>query len=285
MPSNDDVEVSRIRKFGPEEAEAFLKLNQKNRRVSHQWVHNLARYITNDEWIFDGTPIRVGMKDGKPTLLDGQHRCLAVVRAGKPIDTLVINGLSAESQKVMDTNKRRGFHDYLSTQGISDATSLSALVRFMLTLESNGFGPSLGERASRPMWSTPELWDRFEKDEEALREALRMGNHVRAGRLPVNKTAAAALWYKIQKLEDEEANNDAEDFFEKLTYGANIDENSPIISLRKQIYYSQDKKFRYHWYQYALLTKTWNAYREGRTIKFLAYRPGGKSPEKFPTPQ
>ncbi len=70
----------------PQEAARLLACNGHNRNVSEVLVERYARDMRCGAWKQNGEPILVA-RDG--TLLDGQHRLLAIQRAGRPQTLLV----------------------------------------------------------------------------------------------------------------------------------------------------------------------------------------------------
>jgi hypothetical protein len=79
--------------------------------------------------------------------------------------------------------------------------------------------------------------------------------------------------------------DDAAAFFGQIQTGENLSANSPVMALRKRL--ADDalaiRKLAIREYT-ALVFKAWNAYREGRNVRILSWRPGGAAPERYPTP-
>jgi hypothetical protein len=79
---------------------------------------------------------------------------------------------------------------------------------------------------------------------------------------------------------------DAEFFWDRVVDGVGLEKGSPILALRRFIERerrSSRQNIRAD-IAVALMIKTWNAYRHGKTIEVLAYRVGGANPERFPEP-
>lgn len=70
----------------PATAALFLETNECNRPVSDFLVEAYERDIRANKWEFNGDSLRF---DREGRMVEGQHRCLAIVRAGKPIKTLI----------------------------------------------------------------------------------------------------------------------------------------------------------------------------------------------------
>ena len=97
----------------PGEARQILEGNENNRRLNMATVDYYRRQIENGVWQINGESIKL---DDRGYLLDGQHRLLAIVKANKPVTTLVVRGLSSEAFKTIDAGKSRSMSDYLKIE-------------------------------------------------------------------------------------------------------------------------------------------------------------------------
>ena len=82
-------------------------------------------------WQFAADPIRF---DTEGNLLDGQHRlqALANCESGTKIRFLVVYGLEAESQLVMDQGRKRSAGQQLSMLGVPNSSNVASGVRIHL---------------------------------------------------------------------------------------------------------------------------------------------------------
>lgn len=92
----------------PEIAERYLAANQGNRNIRNSLVNKIARDIKNDLFVETHQGIAFD-EDG--TLIDGQHRLLAVIKAQKPIVIDVARNVPRSSGVNIDTGASRGFSD------------------------------------------------------------------------------------------------------------------------------------------------------------------------------
>lgn len=95
----------------PAIAHELLKHNVKNRKPKLGLVAKYTRAMTNGEWKVTHQGIAINC-DG--TLLDGQHRLLAVVASGVSVMMMVTRGVPSESQVAMDDHCPRSVSDALS---------------------------------------------------------------------------------------------------------------------------------------------------------------------------
>ena len=110
----------------PELAQRFLGNNDTNRPISQFNLNRLQDQIKRGQWRFNGEPIIV-FNDG--SLGDGQHRCLAVVQTGIPIQTMITYGIDKETFSTINSGKSRGAADVLAINGAKNTNILSAAAR------------------------------------------------------------------------------------------------------------------------------------------------------------
>lgn len=116
----------------PTEARAILEGNTRNRKANPRHIAKLALEMTNGTWAMDGTPIRIAV-DG--TLIDGQHRLLACIKADVPFTTLVMTDADIETMRIIDGGKSRSHQQQLQiADGIlPEATNIvKMLCRFSM---------------------------------------------------------------------------------------------------------------------------------------------------------
>jgi hypothetical protein len=98
----------RVINVTPEMAKSFLAFNYKgNRNLKPSWVKDLAGRIQRGEWRLTHQGI---LFDKNGNLVDGQHRCHAIVEAGVPVDMVVMSGAEEDAYKVLDQARCRPDH-------------------------------------------------------------------------------------------------------------------------------------------------------------------------------
>lgn len=100
----------------PTVAEKWLGQNHDNRNLRRPKVLTYARDMRNGEWTTSGQPIQF---DWNGNLIDGQHRCEAVIESGVTIRVLVVKGLDPKAKQVIDTGIKRSPADALKFAGYS----------------------------------------------------------------------------------------------------------------------------------------------------------------------
>ena len=125
---NDNVET-RWELIGPAEARKYLEKNTDNyRKPSSFNIVSYANDIQNGTWEINGETI---VFDEHGNLRNGQHRLLAIIKAGKPLITLVVHKLP--NTNLYDMGKKRAEIDYLKSIGFDTMSNLTVgTVNFMI---------------------------------------------------------------------------------------------------------------------------------------------------------
>lgn len=103
--------IAEVITITPADATSWLMCNTNNRPVRKRHVEFLAREILEGNWQVNGQAIIIAEDE---QVLDGQHRLFAIIEAGKPIQSLVVYGISEEAFKTIDTGAVRTGADALS---------------------------------------------------------------------------------------------------------------------------------------------------------------------------
>ena len=116
----------------PDLAARYLENQRQNRNVSNVHVASLATEILRNSFRVTHQGIAFD-KDGR--LADGQHRLLAIIRAGRPVKMLVFRGLTEEDIEAIDKGRKRNAADELRMfDRIESARNLAANLRVCVTL-------------------------------------------------------------------------------------------------------------------------------------------------------
>lgn len=256
----------------PEKAAALLgERNTSNRRMSATIVTKYARDMASGNWLQNGDPIRFAV-DG--TLLDGQHRLSAIVKAGVTLRVFVVWNLPRESQDTMDDGRKRTMANVLELDGHSTHSRTTASIVRRAYLYDRGFYSSAGsanpskQEMKEYLAANPTIWD-----SAAKAEAMRSGRGVRC---------AASTLGLAHFLFSRKSQVAADNFFDLLRTGAGLPEKHPVLVLRNRL--AVDGSTRVSTESTEVLVwfiKTWNAYRSGASMSIIRY----KSNESFPEPK
>lgn len=267
MAALETVEVT------PEMASTWLVKNTSNRTMKTAAVKRYAADMAAGEWTFNGETIKFG-EDG--VLLDGQNRLQACVEAGVSFRTVVVHGLTQDAQDTTDVGVRRGLADVLSLRGESNTRELASCLVSLWRYQTNPREMSQTRTPSVPtslalLESHPGI-----KASMSASEATKRLTGLRT-------SIGGTLRYIFDSIDAE----DAQAFWERLTSGAGLAEDSPILRLREVLIADRAEHTAKMSYArtWALVVKAWNMYREGKPCKRLQWSPGGANPEEMPIPQ
>jgi hypothetical protein len=278
----------------PELAAKLKAANTQNRKLSEQRVNTLVGVIERDGWEFDGNPLKQA-EDGR--FMDGSHRLEAVIRTGKPVETLLITGLPWSAMMTIDSGKVRTFNDYLRIMGVHDVANVGAGTRLLWDFRQGNLGArgnwadkliptnqqlyelyaqmeSLHELAEAGFGSSPHV-----KDTGNFTTALQVARKVRLrmkASIGVIMTAVMILSYIDPA--------DAKLFFDQLSLDAPVKPGDPAMAVTRYFNNKDRQKQIRGEFALAIIFKGWNRYRDGDSIQMLAFKPGGATRERYPVP-
>ena len=123
------IEVKAIN-LTPNIAKELLKSNyQKQRNISESRVNAYAQDMLSGSWVLNGETFAL---DQNGMLLNGQHRCTAVVKSGITIPAIFVTGLSTESFKTIDQGFLRSMAQILTIDGYKSSALLASLARTVI---------------------------------------------------------------------------------------------------------------------------------------------------------
>lgn len=133
----------------PEMAAEWLeKRNEGNRKIGRTVVKQYADAMAEGRWRLTHQSIAF---DDEGTLLDGQHRLAAVVRAGVTVSFTVQRGWGRETFAVLDTGYKRAAYHFVNSPNANTIAATAGIL-----------GGSLG------LWGPPNPWTK-RSTEETLR--------------------------------------------------------------------------------------------------------------------
>lgn len=232
----------------PDMAAAWLEHNPINRPLNPNGVAQWARAIAAGEWDLNGESIKF---DVHGRLLDGQHRLQAVVKTGIPIRTFVTRGLPPETQRTVDTGKKRTPGQVLSIEGIPNYNDVAAAARIALAWTA-------GVSIVTARFETYEIQD-FVAAHPDLAPVV--SEHRRG--YPLSKSVSGFCAWALLRVDADAASS----FLADLRSGANLCPGSPVLALRHRLatFGGQPRKLRTD-DQIACVFRAWNTWRRGARL-------------------
>lgn len=243
---------SQLMMIKPEQAAMWLAANTNNRPMQGSAVLRYATDMKAGNWQCNGETIKIAM-DG--TLLDGQHRLAAIVKAEMPIEMFVVQGLPLESFRTIDVGMRRSSAQILGLAGFQNTTSLASAARWVNILESG--------RSCSLKTTTPEIQDVIDRH-PLLTDYAKLHSKVKAKRL-----FPACCLAPVVLAAEKHGQTKVNAFLNAVLEGAGIMQEDPAYALRERFFSSTRGSRIEADVAVGLTIKCLNAHMEGRKIKLL----------------
>jgi len=263
-----------IKLITPNDAKKLLDANTMNRLPRRKCVDEYAREMALGLWNEEtGEAIKIAF-DG--TLLDGQQRLLALIKANVSLTFMIVSGLAKESFKVMDSGSKRTAGDVFYISGIDNAKNLAAgILRYNL-LKRGSIKLSDSPRYSI---SASELLTLYNTRKQFWDAAASMAEKwYNASQRILTTSEYIGLYSLLWDIN----NDDAFKFIDSLASGVDLEVNNPIKQLREKLIFSKiNPKFNLpNYYRTGMIYKAWNLFRKKGTVKFLKFT----DQDNFPIP-
>ena len=258
----------------PKVAEQMLQNNNNNRPVNEDNLAFIMKAMKDSNFQLTGEAIKFSSGG---TLLDGQHRLMAIVKSKVPCKMLVVRGLEEGVFKFLDTGRKRTAADVLHINGVSYSTNTAALINFVLLYKSgNARNFSSKNKRGGKQISNFDIAEFYEKNKESIDYSLQLA--VKSKCKLMSKSQLAGWHYILKGLSFHEA----DEFCSKFAEGANLAKTSPIFAIREKLMQDRINKLKMPiQMKYALFIKAWNAFRKGKSVSQLRW---DSQKEEFPKP-
>ncbi|MGB3302653.1 MAG: hypothetical protein WBA98_08185 [Gordonia sp. (in: high G+C Gram-positive bacteria)] len=244
----------------PAIASEYLGKNHGNRNKRPVSIASYVRDMRNGDWLQTGDAVRF---DTNGRMIDGQHRCEAIIESGVTCRTLVITGLDPQVRDVLDTNVRRSAIDALSFNGIGKHRAiLSAMARLDAAYQS-------GEMKSTTITSgkvtNSEVVAWVAEHPESI-DAAAWSSRIFRDLCASPTTVAYAIWKTMLVAPD-----DASEFWNSManfqTGGPGDPRHAAIRRLRND---AETGLRSASGRELFILFRAWNAYRDGETLQKIS---------------
>jgi hypothetical protein len=257
----------------PALAAEWLARNPRNRHLRYRIVDKYAADMSAGNWAAIGDPIR---RTADGDLLDGQHRLNAIIKADVPVWMLVIEGVDASTQAVMDTGTARLYSDQLRIQGKTHTTLLASTLRWAITWER---GDRMHSFSAAP--PTHKELERTQIDHPELEESAAFAA-VAAKRIRVPPSVFAIAHWLFSAIDKAEA----EWFLSRASDGTELSADHPAYAFRERVRRDRENNRKVsNPVHLALLIIAWNAYRDGRPLTKLQLPQAGLNNGNYPVPK
>ncbi len=254
----------------PQIARSYLGYNYRNRNQRDKGKREYSADMTQNNFDVNGDSVRFSrplakgeddrVPEGKPVLLDGQHRLEACILSGKPFVAYITYGLNPAVRRSIDKGIKRLFSDDLKMAGEVNVNVLASLI-------ARAYAYTHGDRhlTMKKIDMTNAQGLDFFAEHHELRRSAEIAVRVHHDFLNSDirqSVVGTAHWLFMQA--DETA---APEFFARLGDGLIDDRRHPIYLLRRRIITDKMKKDnstrkdKVHvpdWQLLCYLIRTWN---------------------------
>ncbi len=212
----------------PELAKEYLhKICPNNRKVSERAVVNFSNEIKLNRWKLNNDAICF---DTNGLMINGQHRCHAVVRAKKNIPAFVITDMPGESFIVMDTGKKRTGKDVLEIVGCKNARTVAGALRYLYLYINNNLSftqITAGMKRGGSCITNQDVLDTYNK----YPDIIKFINDAKLSRVILSPAIGLFCNYVFYKADE----TLAEIFMEGFYKGANLGNDNIVLVLRNRL--------------------------------------------------
>ncbi len=236
-------------------AAELLRRNESNRGIRPVKSAQYAADMRAGRWVFNGEPILVSTTG---ELNDGQHRMAAVVEANHPLAFLFVFGLSRASRVTVDQGAARTASDYLSMEGVPNASIQASIARVLIAYERNDRTALTGVGYV----TNGEVMKRVHADEDVAASAHFASVNAKATRAFASPAIIGFCHYILSEVSASEA----DEYMGQICRGEGLRAKDPAYTVRERLLSmeSRSREKRIH-----LIVRGWNAYRQGRKLTIV----------------
>ena len=249
--------IAEVVTITPAEATNWLRANEHNRPVRKNHVNFLAGEIKAGNWQLNGQAIVIADNE---QVLDGQHRLMAIIEAGTPIQSLVVYGITPEAFSTMDTGAVRSgsdalclhFHDH----PIGVVKAVATAVPWVKQLERGALRSGGGSRVS----NTEII--RYASEHQSLFERAATLMHYPKDNRPLSVGIGTALFEMFGRKNEGQADK----FFQDIFTGENL-ERTDVEYVLRQSFQKDAQRITAKYpttIKVRMTIKAWNWRRRGR---------------------
>jgi hypothetical protein len=255
---------SAVVKITPTMASKWLEKNiEHNRRVSVPKVQGYARNILENDWKLTGDSIKFS-KDGK--LIDGQHRLLAIVEAGAPMTSLVIENVEPEAIGVLDTGQTRSAAQALQIANlqVKNLTHIVASAQVVSAVERGKIVKSSDILGGQDRLSSIEIQKYVVEHLEEIDSAVKLAKTIPVTTLAIPASLVASAIILTRRVDEEWSN----DFFDRIRQNKTNGIGDPVNTLIQRAALEKGKgRTIFAGMGLYMLMRTWNADRANENFQ------------------
>ena len=243
-------------------ASLLLERNDgNNRNISKHNIESIKNDILSDRWLYNGESIVISATG---LLLDGQHRCDAVVQTRKTIQVTLSFGARDEARFTIDIGRPKSAANFLQGMGFTDCNNLAATIALILEYQKSQDIPKSYARATKTaiVQSASEL--------RGIQNSVDLVHGATAKGLG-SRSILAFCHYTFKRRAGAVA---ADEFITKLIDGDGLRKGDPIYHLRDRLLTMRGQIQQS--LRCGIIFRAWNHWRLNETVNKIV------APNKLP---
>lgn len=211
----------------PEWASRILEHNTHNRSVRHGMVRQIASDIVCGRWLLTPQTVSIAT-DGR--LIDGQHRLMAVVQAGEPVQMMLATDCPSECFAAIDTGQSRTPGDILKIEGVSNYTHVASIIKLVHLYETC---PGIVWVGNSGLLSKQQILDMYRADSDTWDAVTRIAaGFAKAPCVQISAVGAFLYLYRSPSAPSADDEWLSQDYLKLYSTGEMLSAGNPILALR-----------------------------------------------------
>lgn len=248
--------IARVVTLDSEMASELLDRAAANRDVRKSRIARYRADMVSDHWVLNGEPIIIS-NEGK--MIDGQHRCMAVMGTEAKADVLLVLGVEPEAMATMGQGVPRTAGDYLGIEGEPNARTCASIARLILAYKRNE-GEALRD-TSKP--TNAEVLEFYHAQRDAIQHSAALATSYKEHIMALVAPSVLGFCHAILTEIDPDA---ADDYITQVAKGEMLEEHDPAFTVRTRLL-NMGKSGAAK--KACVIFTGWNAYRHKRAIKSI----------------
>ena len=273
--------ISYVARISPSDAKFLLEMNQKNRAISDDTIRRYSADMVDSCWKDSASQIQISSEGN---LLNGQHRLRAILSSNTSQILTVTEGVPEDSFAVMDVGRGRSAADALSVIDTKHYVVAASAIKMWQSWD-NGFtkgelaqysggtakrGGLSESRKYRNLSKASQIDSvlKFAESAPNLEFICSKAKVFNKAYRPITSAMFGCFLIQADRLGHQTLQL-AIDFCEKLTSGAGLEENNPILTMRNRVQgwvVNQEYNAFNNGYKLKLLVHVWNAWVRGKKL-------------------
>lgn len=265
------MEKVSIESITPEDAKLYLSFNTMNRNISSARVAFYLQQMIDGHWRLTNDAI-IFADDG--TLLNGQHRLLALTKFDKPQKFIIGTGFPKDTIIVMDTGKARTSADAMKISEIPNSSAVASIVKryYLLTqkntaITTSGGGPKTNVNAKL---GNQKIIDIYNENAELYQDIAKISDSLYGQIRLLTKTEIGG--YMIYLLLEKKKDMDKVLKFFSGIISTTQSESKTLETLRVRLLRDSTNTLKMPaTVKQKLIIKAWNYFDKGKEVQSLVY--------------